>query len=468
MADEIQPPDAPAHLDAQPADANPATTQVAARFDRTDWWSFAVTTALALSVYLFTLAPNVTLEFSGILSTGAMYAGVPHPPGYPLWTIYSWLFIKLIPFSNIAWRVAVGSAVAAAVTCGLTAMMVSSGGKIFLPAIPDDARMTIREQRSLRIVCGCVAGLVLAFNGAVWGKAVIADIWALSLLLFVGVLCLLMRWMFQTQRRRFLYGAFFLFGLLLTNSQEIIVALPGLVCAVMLADGKLGRDVSFFALPLAVLGTILNQYSPIWTVFLTELNWPMLGTLLAVVLAGIALAIKTRRVGTEWKAALLCGLIFWLGLALYFYAPVASMTNPPVNWGYPRTAEGFFHVISRGQYSHVQPTEDFVLFARQTWWFVLATGREFGWLYLVFAALPFGLIRRLPSAARRWLLALSALFLCTGLLQLAMLNPPADLRRLDHFRYYFAAPYVVLAVWLGLGLMMVGARMTRPVKKTSP
>src|SRR6266545_6160806 len=150
MADEILNADAQADVRSKPDDAPPIFTTAAPRFDGADWWSFAITTAIALSAYLFTLAPNVTLEFSGILSTGAMYAGVPHPPGYPLWTIYSWLFIKLIPLSNIAWRVAVGSAVAAAVACGLTAMMVSSGGKIFLPAIPDCARMTVRAQHPLR------------------------------------------------------------------------------------------------------------------------------------------------------------------------------------------------------------------------------------------------------------------------------------------------------------------------------
>ena len=105
MADDIQHPEAPADS--------------VARLDRADGLSFAITSLLAFSVYLLTLAPDVTLEFSGLMSTGAMYAGVPHPPGYPVWTLYSWCFTKLLPFSNIAWRVAVGSAVASALACGL-------------------------------------------------------------------------------------------------------------------------------------------------------------------------------------------------------------------------------------------------------------------------------------------------------------------------------------------------------------
>ena len=70
-----------------------------------DWITFAVTTLVVFLGYLLTLSPDLTLEDSGELAVGSMYAGVPHPPGYPLWTLYTWLFTKLIPFSNIAFRV---------------------------------------------------------------------------------------------------------------------------------------------------------------------------------------------------------------------------------------------------------------------------------------------------------------------------------------------------------------------------
>src|SRR5438067_5665017 len=81
-------------------------------FQSVDWLSFGLTTAIALAIYLFTLAPEVTLESQGIFVTGAFYAGVSRPPGYPLWTLYAWLFTVLLPVSNVAWRVAVSSAVA--------------------------------------------------------------------------------------------------------------------------------------------------------------------------------------------------------------------------------------------------------------------------------------------------------------------------------------------------------------------
>jgi hypothetical protein len=40
-------------------------------FQRTDWLSFGLTAVVVLVVYLRTLAPEITLEYSGILSTSA-------------------------------------------------------------------------------------------------------------------------------------------------------------------------------------------------------------------------------------------------------------------------------------------------------------------------------------------------------------------------------------------------------------
>src|SRR5687767_2076342 len=57
-----------------------------------DWIAFAVTSLIVFIGYMYTLAPDMTLQDSGELAVASMYAGVPHPPGYPVWTIYTWIF----------------------------------------------------------------------------------------------------------------------------------------------------------------------------------------------------------------------------------------------------------------------------------------------------------------------------------------------------------------------------------------
>ena len=93
-------------------------------FRSIDWFAYGVTSLLVFLGYLWTLAPDLTLEDSGELAVASMYGGVPHPPGYPVWTIFTWLFTQL-PISNIAYRVGISSAFAGALACGLVALMVS-------------------------------------------------------------------------------------------------------------------------------------------------------------------------------------------------------------------------------------------------------------------------------------------------------------------------------------------------------
>src|SRR5205814_9678813 len=80
--------------------AKPATPPL---FRRIDWLTFGVTALLVFIGYYLTLAPDLTLEDSGELATGSFYAGVHHPPGYPWWTIVTYLFPVLIPHSIVAW-----------------------------------------------------------------------------------------------------------------------------------------------------------------------------------------------------------------------------------------------------------------------------------------------------------------------------------------------------------------------------
>src|SRR5258705_122583 len=105
-------------LSPTPKPAPPAPVNPPPLYRLTDWIAFTLTAVLAFLGYLWTIAPDLTLQDCGELSVGSFYAGVPHPPGYPVWTIYTWLF-TLLPIGNIAYRVAISSAVAGALCCWL-------------------------------------------------------------------------------------------------------------------------------------------------------------------------------------------------------------------------------------------------------------------------------------------------------------------------------------------------------------
>src|SRR3954467_2461178 len=81
------------------------------------------TSLIALALYLRTLAPAVLVGDSGEFQFTGYILGVPHPTGYPLYTLLSKIFTWL-PVGDVAYRVNLSSAVYAALACGLVAAIV--------------------------------------------------------------------------------------------------------------------------------------------------------------------------------------------------------------------------------------------------------------------------------------------------------------------------------------------------------
>src|SRR6266567_7584699 len=134
--------------------AKPATPPL---FRRIDWLTFGVTALLVFIGYYLTLAPDLTLEDSGELATGSFYAGIPHPPGYPVWTVYTY-FWTLLPIKNVAWRVALGEAVGGALAAGLLGLLVSRGSSLLVEGIEELKAMGGKWESAICVVSGFVAG----------------------------------------------------------------------------------------------------------------------------------------------------------------------------------------------------------------------------------------------------------------------------------------------------------------------
>src|SRR5215468_9215392 len=122
----------PAPSAGKPPPALPAPRPL---FRKTDWLTFLITFAAVWIGYYLTLAPELTLEDSGELATGSMYAGIPHPPGYPVWSIYTWLWTALVPVGNMAWRVALAEATASALACALISLLVCRGSSFLMSSL---------------------------------------------------------------------------------------------------------------------------------------------------------------------------------------------------------------------------------------------------------------------------------------------------------------------------------------------
>lgn len=480
-------------------------------FRRIDWITFLITFLSVWIGYVLTLAPEVTLEDSGELAVGSMYAGIPHPPGYPVWTIYTWLWTVLVPFGNMAWRVGLGVATSGAIAAGLLGLMVSRGSSLLIEGIEDLKLMRGNWQKAICVVAGFVAGNLIGFNGFMWSQSVIVEVYPTSVASFMVTMVCLMHWIYYPERKRYLYWAMFFFGICFTNHQTLIVAAMGIEVAIAMADRRMGRSLFLGNSIIYLAGLLLKQQHLIPTldqnpaifaifhvvgvasivayigfIFLTKQGLsvlgrdlaltgaflflaakPQLGTVsLFLALASLGLfvkfAIDTWRDSREWLVVILCGFCWIAGAAFYFYMPLAGMTNPPMQWGYPRTVEGFIHAFTRGQYEKANPTDiigDPMRFVTQLGMLFTGIVEEFNWVYVFLALIPFLYFFKLHRRERAWLIGIAAIYLCLGVLLLILLNPPPDRAAQDLVRVFFGASHTMIAMLVGYGITITAACM---------
>ncbi len=151
---------------------------------------------LTAAVHVFTAAPTVTGEDSGELITAAYFFGVPHPPGYPSWTLLCGFWTHVFPFGPVAWRANVFSAICTAIAV----VLVSYSLRLF---------------KFSHVAAGCAAAAA-GLTDSIWSQSVIAEVYALNLAFTGALLACFAHW-HQHQRPRALFFAALLFGLGMTN-----------------------------------------------------------------------------------------------------------------------------------------------------------------------------------------------------------------------------------------------------------
>jgi len=144
------------------------------------WLALGVAAA-ALAVYIATLAPGLTFEHEGVdggdLIAAASTLGIPHPSGYPTYTLLAWLATHL-SVGTIAYRVNLLSALCASLATGLTCL---------------SAQILLADSRH-RPALSAATGLTFAFSALLWSQAVIAEVYALLALFAVLLLWLALSW----------------------------------------------------------------------------------------------------------------------------------------------------------------------------------------------------------------------------------------------------------------------------------
>jgi tetratricopeptide (TPR) repeat protein len=209
---------------------------------------------VALALFVVTLAPTVTAEDSGELIAAAWRFGVPHPPGYPLWTLLCGMFMHVLPFGEIAWRANLFSAV-----CSAGAAVV--------------AYAAIR-QLGVSMFVAAAASLVWVWSKWSWSQSVITEVYGLNSLLTAGVLLCVLRW-YRTRGHKPLVVTSLLLGLGMAHHHAIaLVGLAVLVWVLVLQPALVKRwRLVLVCIAAFLVGLLPYAYLPIRAGADPVMNW---------------------------------------------------------------------------------------------------------------------------------------------------------------------------------------------------
>jgi hypothetical protein len=202
------------------------------------------TAAIAMLIYLLTLAPDLTWANAsadgGELITASVTLGIPHPPGYPTYILLGKLF-SFIPVGTIAFRFNLFSAVCMALATGLLAMTIVQQERTSTPS---------------RLI-GMAAALTFAFTPLVWSQAVVAEVYALNMLMVSAFLFLLLR-------RGVNIGSGLFLGLALTTHLTAVFLIPlAIFLPVKRNWSRFIWGMGLGLLPLLVLPLLATGKSPV-------------------------------------------------------------------------------------------------------------------------------------------------------------------------------------------------------------
>jgi thioredoxin-like negative regulator of GroEL len=514
-------------------------------FRRIDLWAGLAAGLMALFVYVYTLMPDVGLEDSGELIAAAWNLGVPHPPGYPIWTLLAFLFSR-IPVATVAWRVNFLSAFFGAVTVGFVTAIALAAVRVQLQSIPlFRDRLTFMQRERLGACTALAAGLMLTMSAGLWSQSVIAEVYSLNSFFFMAILALMFLWLYRPDRMWSFYLMIYLFGLGLTNHQTLVLLLPAFLPPIWMNDRRLFWQLASFGAALlggflwwhglastGVFGSLMPGETPHgswlfggvillvlsaafgwlsgardswvhpllmlgWVVSLILLYYGLTGSrpeyidfgevngiygrqaplIMAGLVFPIAFGIASwwyRERFRDWRAPYLSVFLLFLGLAFYLVMPILARGNPPLNWGYTHTVQGFWHHVRRGQYAQLNLERSI-----NTAWLQLRSfwgdfQVQFGsipilpfmkepWLRIPYAVF-LGLVTFLSypwlgRRARSWFQFCIIAFFLQGLGFVFLNNPSLDIHSLFTQRVFFILCHCIFAIWLAGGMALILAWM---------
>ncbi|MDD4051564.1 MAG: DUF2723 domain-containing protein, partial [candidate division Zixibacteria bacterium] len=209
----------------------------------------------ALLVYCLTCCRTVYVGDSGELTLALSTGGIAHPPGYPLYSILGYLWLKLFFFLT---PVLAANLLSAAVTAAAVVILY----------------LILRRTAAGRVSpwINAAVALSFAFSRSIWGSATNAEVYGLAALVYLMALYIVIRY-YEGDNPSGLIPAAFFCGLTLTHHFSAGVVGAALLVVMYLRRKELSSRLIIAAIGAFLLPMTLYLYLPARFDPMLPVNW---------------------------------------------------------------------------------------------------------------------------------------------------------------------------------------------------
>ena len=323
--------------------------------------------ALALILYLFSMAPGITFWDSGEFIAVASKLQVGHPPGAPVYLLIARVF-SIFGFGNIQ-SVAFLTNMVSVLSAALTITFLYWTIVLILQRFSNIS--TIKNDKILKLIVAgsaTIGALSFAVSDSFWNAATETEVYALSSLITAVMFWAALRWIneekFKWSSKWMMFIALML-GLALGTHLLGLLCLPAIVMVLYLARFKIQLKSAIIAVTIAIISPLLVLYVYMPAIIysakaldffaVNQLSLPansgllFFATIFTFALAlGIWSAYKKQR--AILHTALLSVALLSLGFSSYTMILVRSSANTPIDENNPENILNLISYINRDQY----------------------------------------------------------------------------------------------------------------------
>ncbi len=294
-----------------------------------------------LALYVFTLAPSVTLWDAGEFIAAAKTMGIPHPPGTPMFVLLNNVWAKLIPIGTFAWRTNLMSAVFSAAGAALWFLILY--------------RALISRSRELAWG-GAITGAVLSATAfTVWQNSNETEAYMVATFTIAAAAWLSLRWRDTRGTARAAHALLLIVYLQAVSIGNHLLALlvgPAIIGFLFYVMRSMPASTAERRVEWAQWGVVVAGWLLMVTMGLGNLRLlPVTG----VVFVAAGAYAFTRRAGLFAVVSLLAIAI---GISTYAILYIRAGWQPMINEADPSTLDALLSVMAREQYPPRTPFDN--------------------------------------------------------------------------------------------------------------